>query len=213
MVLHPVRRDATDGAARSPEARLEEAVGLAAAIDLDVVERRCVRVTRPQPSTLFGGGAVEEWAGTIAMLEPEVVVVDTDLTPIQQRNLERAWKAKVIDRTGLILEIFGERARTREGQLQVDLRPSQLPALPPRPVVDPPGAAARWRRLHGRPGRTADRTRPAADRRPHRPAEEAAGGGAGGPAACIAARASGCRIPWWHWSATPTPESRRCSTG
>jgi len=121
VVLHPVRRDATDGAARSPEARLEEAVGLAAAIDLDVVERRCVRVTRPQPSTLFGGGAVEEWAGTIAMLEPEVVVVDTDLTPIQQRNLERAWKAKVIDRTGLILEIFGERARTREGQLQVDL--------------------------------------------------------------------------------------------
>jgi len=121
VVLHPVRRDATDGAARSPEARLEEAVGLAAAIDLDVVERRCVRVTRPQPSTLFGGGAVEEWAGTIAMLEPEVVVVDTDLTPIQQRNLERAWKAKVIDRTGLILEIFSDRARTREGVLQVEM--------------------------------------------------------------------------------------------
>ncbi|NBB82720.1 MAG: GTPase HflX [Alphaproteobacteria bacterium] len=121
IVLHPVRRDVAEDSTRTPDARLDEAVGLAAAIDLDVVEQRCVRVNRAQPATLFGGGAVEEWAGTVAMLEPEVVIVDADLSPIQQRNLERAWKVKVIDRTGLILEIFGERARTREGQLQVDL--------------------------------------------------------------------------------------------
>jgi GTP-binding protein HflX len=106
---------------RSPSARLAEAVGLAAAIDLDVRTSGVVPVKRPQPATLFGSGKVEELAGLIRAEEAELVVVDHKLTPVQQRNLETAWGAKVLDRTGLILEIFGRRARTREGRLQVEL--------------------------------------------------------------------------------------------
>jgi GTP-binding protein HflX len=118
--LHPVLpEDRND--ARGPESRLEEAMGLAAAIDLEVVYARAIRVTRPRPATLLGTGAVEEVATLVKEAEIGLVIVDQSLTPIQQRNLERDWKAKVIDRTGLILEIFGKRARTREGQLQVEL--------------------------------------------------------------------------------------------
>lgn len=120
LVLHPVLpEDRND--ARGPESRLDEAVGLAAAIELEVAYARTVRVTRPRPATLLGTGAVEEVAALIKEAEIGLVIVDQSLTPIQQRNLERDWKAKVIDRTGLILEIFGKRARTREGQLQVEL--------------------------------------------------------------------------------------------
>jgi GTPase len=122
LVLHPmVGRAASE--ARDPDAQLEEAVGLAAAIELDVVHAELVRVVRPQPATLLGSGAVERITHAIETdLAPiELVVVDHALSPVQQRNLERAWKAKVIDRTGLILEIFGARARTREGTLQVEL--------------------------------------------------------------------------------------------
>src|SRR5690606_14555679 len=103
------------------ESGLAEAVGLAAAIDLLVLDARVVRVMRPRPATLIGAGTVEEVAALIKEHEAGLVVVDTALTPVQQRNLERAWSAKVIDRTGLILEIFGARARTREGRLQVEL--------------------------------------------------------------------------------------------
>ncbi len=106
---------------RSAEARLDEAVGLCAAINLDIVHASVVKLNAPRPATLLGTGKVEEFAGLIAAEEVEVVVVDHALTPIQQRNLETALKAKVIDRTTLILEIFGERARTKEGRLQVDL--------------------------------------------------------------------------------------------
>lgn len=106
---------------RSPEARLDEAVGLAAAIDLDIVFSDVARVSRVKPATLLGGGKVEELAGIIASHDVELVIVDHPLTPIQQRNLEREWKCKVLDRTGLILEIFGDRARTKEGRLQVEL--------------------------------------------------------------------------------------------
>lgn len=120
FVLHPALRKGGTGT-RLPEARLEEAVGLAEAIDLDVVLAEVVPVTKPKPATYLGGGAVERLAPLVAEREAELVVVDCHLSPIQQRNLERAWNAKVIDRTGLILEIFGERARTREGQLQVEL--------------------------------------------------------------------------------------------
>src|SRR5690606_19528534 len=88
---------------------------------LEVVGARCFRVSRPQPGTLFGEGVVDEIGGMVAAADADLVVVDAALSPVQQRNLERRWKVKVIDRTGLILEIFGERARTREGQLQVDL--------------------------------------------------------------------------------------------
>jgi GTP-binding protein HflX len=133
MVLHPVLREAAlPGAAApdgeltaleaiTPEARLEEAVGLARAIDLDIVQSGTVRVSRPRPATLVGAGKVEELRGIIEAQEIGLVIIDHALTPVQQRNLERAWNAKILDRTGLILEIFGARARTKEGRLQVEL--------------------------------------------------------------------------------------------
>jgi GTP-binding protein HflX len=106
---------------RTPQARLDEAAGLAAAIDLDVIARGLVPVPAPRPATLFGSGKVEELKGLVRAEDASLVIVDHPLTPVQQRNLEKTWDAKVLDRTGLILEIFGERARTREGRLQVEL--------------------------------------------------------------------------------------------
>jgi GTPase len=106
---------------RLPEARLEEAVGLAAAIELDVIEKLILPLSTPRPATLLGKGKVDELAGLVLAQEIDLVVVDAPLTPVQQRNLEKAFSAKVIDRTGLILEIFGSRAQTREGVLQVEL--------------------------------------------------------------------------------------------
>jgi GTP-binding protein HflX len=124
LVLHPVLKVAPseerDGA-RTPAARLDEAVGLAAAINLHVMHADIVRVGRWRPATLIGSGAVENYAAIIAEKEIAVAVIDAAVSPVQQRNLERAWKCKVIDRTGLILEIFGARARTHEGSLQVEL--------------------------------------------------------------------------------------------
>lgn len=105
----------------SPQDRLWESNGLAEAIDLDVREARLVSVPQPRPATLFGSGKVEEIAHLVKDLEAALVIVDHTISPVQQRNLERAWNAKVLDRTGLILEIFGRRARTREGRLQVEL--------------------------------------------------------------------------------------------
>jgi GTP-binding protein HflX len=109
-----------DEGVRSPAARLDEAVGLAQAIDLDVVNAGLVPLTEIRPATYIGKGKVEEIAGLVKSLEAGLVVVDAALSPVQQRNLEKAWNAKVVDRTGLILEIFGRRARTREGSLQVE---------------------------------------------------------------------------------------------
>ena len=106
---------------RSDDARLEEAIGLAEAIDLDIVHSKLVYLKKPKPSTLMGSGKVEEFAGTIAALDAGLVIVDHPLTPVQQQKLEEAWNAKVLDRTGLILEIFGARAQTKEGRLQVEL--------------------------------------------------------------------------------------------
>jgi GTP-binding protein HflX len=106
---------------RSSEARLEEAVGLAAAIDLDIIHAACVTVSDPRPSTLIGAGKIDDFAEIIKEQKAELAIVDHPLTPVQQRNLEKAFGAKVLDRTGLILEIFGERARTKEGALQVEL--------------------------------------------------------------------------------------------
>ena len=108
-------------ASRSIEARLEEAIGLARAIRLDVVGAEVARITSPQPSCLFGRGTLENLGGLISDNGIGLVVLDGVLSPVQQRNLERRWRAKVIDRTGLILEIFGARARTHEGRLQVEL--------------------------------------------------------------------------------------------
>ena len=107
--------------AHSPEDRLAESTGLAEAIDLDVAESLIVPVPEPRPGTLFGSGKVEELKDLVAARKAGLVVVDHAVTPVQQRNLEKAWNAKVLDRTGLILEIFGRRARTREGRLQVEL--------------------------------------------------------------------------------------------
>ena len=114
--------DAPQGAVvRDPEARLDEAAGLARAIDLDVAEAIIAPVTQIRPATYLGKGKVEEFTGLIAAHHADLVVMDCALSPIQQRNLEKAWSTKVLDRTGLILEIFGRRAKTKEGALQVEL--------------------------------------------------------------------------------------------
>ncbi len=109
------------GELRTPQARLDEAAGLARAIDLAVVQQGLVTLQAIRPATYIGKGKVDEIAGLVKSLEASVVVMDCPVSPVQQRNLEKAWNAKVIDRTGLILEIFGRRARTREGALQVEL--------------------------------------------------------------------------------------------
>ena len=106
---------------RTDESRLQEATGLAHAIGLDVVLSDIVRVSHPKAGSLLGDGAIETIGSEIRGADPHVVIVDASLTPVQQRTLEERWKTKVIDRTGLILEIFGERARTAEGRLQVEL--------------------------------------------------------------------------------------------
>ncbi len=123
IVLHPdIRvRGADDGPKRTTAARLEEAVGLAHAIDLEIVHAESIKVDKPKPGTLFGMGVIERFKDLAEALEVELIVVDGPLSPVQQRNLERELESKVIDRTGLILEIFGARANTREGTLQVEL--------------------------------------------------------------------------------------------
>jgi len=131
VVLVPVlkqqggrRADHAEGAitvTRTSEARLEEAMGLARAIDLEIVKGLVVPVSQPKPGTLLGSGKIEEIKQILDDQDCGLVIVDHPLTPVQQRNLEKEWNAKVIDRTGLILEIFGRRASTKEGTLQVDL--------------------------------------------------------------------------------------------
>jgi GTPase len=123
FVIHvePKGRAASARALRDAEARLAEAVGLTAAIHLDVVQAQVAPLARPTPATLLGTGKVEEIAILAKAEEPEVIIVNAHLSPVQQRNLETAWKSKVLDRTAVILEIFGERAQTKEGRLQVEL--------------------------------------------------------------------------------------------
>src|SRR6201747_2628827 len=106
---------------RGSEARLEEAVGLARAIDLPIADAIVAPLGQIRPATYLGKGKVEEILGLIAGHDIELVVMDCALSPVQQRNLEKEWNTKVLDRTGLILEIFGRRAKTREGALQVEL--------------------------------------------------------------------------------------------
>jgi GTP-binding protein HflX len=121
-VIHPHPKTSALSA-RQPGVRLEEAMGLARAINLDIVHAETTPNPKPKPATFLGQGTVERINDHIESFgtKVHVVIVDAALTPVQQRNLERAWKVKVIDRTGLILEIFGERARTAEGRLQVEL--------------------------------------------------------------------------------------------
>ncbi len=119
LVIHPIRPHGRS--ARTPEARLQEAVGLAEALDLEVVDAQLVTLRGISPATLFGKGRVEALGLLRQGLDASLVVVDDVLSAAQQRNLERAWNAKVLDRTGMILEIFARRARTGEGRLQVEL--------------------------------------------------------------------------------------------
>ena len=123
IVIVPIIRehDNTKNADRPVQPRIAEAVGLARAIRLEVVISRAINVAEPKPSTLIGQGKVAELAQEITENEIELAVIDHSLSPIQQRNLEKEWNCKVIDRTALILEIFGDRARTKEGVLQVEL--------------------------------------------------------------------------------------------
>lgn len=121
IVLHPDIRG--DQSLRAPEARIEEAAGLALAIDLNVVHTEVVPIMRPRAATLIGGGKIDEIRAYLdgAIVRPGLVIIDAALSPVQHRNLEKEWNVKVLDRTALILEIFGERAQTAEGRLQVEL--------------------------------------------------------------------------------------------
>ena len=124
LVIHPYLarhgRD-SDRPAVSVQSRLDEAQGLAAAIALNVVHAEAIKLQKPRPATLIGQGAVDRLAEMVRVQKIDLAVIDARVAPTQQRNLEKAWSCKVIDRTGLILEIFGARAKTREGQLQVEL--------------------------------------------------------------------------------------------
>ncbi len=120
-VILPWERPERHEAGRAAEARLAEAVGLTASIGLVVVHTAILPLRAQRPATLMGAGQVEGQGVFIKDAEVDVAVVDAQLTPVQQRNLEKAWGCKVIDRTGLILDIFGERAATSEGSLQVEL--------------------------------------------------------------------------------------------
>ena len=120
LVLHPDLK--SDRARRDPGPALDEAVALAAALpDLQVVGAEIVRLPRAQPGLLFGSGKIAELKDRIAALAVGLVLIDGPVTPVQQRNLEKEWGVKLLDRTGLILEIFADRAATREGVLQVEL--------------------------------------------------------------------------------------------
>ena len=121
LVIEPIlRRIVSNTGEREPAAKLDEAIGLARAIDLEVEQSGIVMLNALRPATFLGKGKVEEISGLVKSFDAGIVVMDCALSPVQQRNLEKAWDAKVLDRTGLILEIFGRRARTREGALQVE---------------------------------------------------------------------------------------------
>ncbi len=122
FVLHPYLKDkAPDLLVRSPDARLEEAMGLASAIEIDLVGGETASLRTIKPATYLGSGKLDELKSFAKAQEIDLIVFDCELSPIQQRNLERELKVKVIDRTALILEIFGDRASTKEGELQVEL--------------------------------------------------------------------------------------------
>ena len=121
FVIEADLKSAPDKSSRSAEARLDEAVSLTKAINLNVVGREIIALREVRPASYIGRGSVERLGEVLKQVEAELVLMDCALTPIQQRNLEKAWQVKVIDRTALILEIFGERAQTKEGVLQVEL--------------------------------------------------------------------------------------------
>ena len=134
----------------SPNARLEEAVGLAHAISLEIAHREIITLKTPRPATLFGEGKITELQSIIDNEDIELVIVDHILTPVQQRNLETKWDLKVLDRTGLILEIFGERARTKRGAFAGRICASGISKKPFGTFLDAFGAAKGWIWLSGR---------------------------------------------------------------
>lgn len=119
VVIHPYQVSRVKS--NRPNLRMVEACGLASAIGLKVVGQNLIALRRPNSSTLVGSGWIAMIASHVKKFDVEVVIIDGTVTPVQQRNLENAWNSKVIDRTGLILEIFAARARTKEGRLQVEL--------------------------------------------------------------------------------------------
>ena len=121
FVIHVEPKSRADKYARDAEERLAEAVGLTAAIGMRVIHAVIAPLSRPVPATLLGSGKVAEIAIAAKAETPEIIIVNAQLSPVQQRNLEKEWDAKVLDRTALILEIFGQRAVTKEGRLQVEL--------------------------------------------------------------------------------------------
>ena len=199
-------------AARSPQARIEEAVGLALAIDLDVVETGIVTLAQIRPATYIGKGKVEEIAGLVKAREIELVVMDCALSPVQQRNLEKAWSAKVLDRTGLILEIFGKTRADQGGRAAGRARASHLPEEPAGALLDASGAPARRLRFSRRAGRDPDRGRPPHDRGAHRAHRDRTGKGQEAPQAASREPQARAVSDRGAWSATPMPASRRCST-
>lgn len=119
LVVHPISENYSG--MRVPQLRLDEAIGLTLALGLEVVEARIENVRQLRPSTYFGKGKLQELKEIAEEFEVDILVVDDEISPVQQRNIEKELKVKVIDRTGLILEIFSLRARTKEGKLQVEL--------------------------------------------------------------------------------------------
>jgi len=213
VLKHPQPKGETATTApRSNEAKLEEATGLARAIDLEIAGGVIVTVSQPRPATLMGTGKVAE-IGELAKSENAgLIIVDHPLTPVQQRNLEREWKAKVIDRTGLILEIFGRRASTKEGTLQVEL--AHLNYQKGRLVRS-------WTHLErqrggagfmGGPGETQIE----ADRRILQTRSSSWSGNSNrfvARVSCTAPSARKCRIRSWRSSAIRMPANQRCSIG
>lgn len=118
-LLHPVLPAGSDD--RDPVFALQEGRSLLDALDVEIQFAETIKLNKPVAGTYFGRGKIDELAARFAALDTDVVVINSQISPVQQRNLERAWKVKILDRTALILEIFGDRARTREGVLQVDL--------------------------------------------------------------------------------------------
>jgi GTPase len=119
LVVHPLRADSP--LSRDPQLRLAEASGLAEALDLELAEARLEPVRQVRPGAYFGSGKIADLKALAEAMDVDVLVLDDQMSPVQQRNLEKELNLKVIDRTGLILEIFARRARTREGRLQVEL--------------------------------------------------------------------------------------------
>ena len=217
IVTVPIRKGAevqTPGQPRSyltASERLSEAAGLAKAIGLEVRFAGTVPLTQPRPATLFGSGKVEEIGAIVTAEEAEVVIVDHALSPIQQRNLEKAWNAKVLDRTGLILEIFGERAQSKAGRLQVDLaRLTYQKAgwcAPGHTWSGSAAVSASWAALAKRRSKPTGAPSPTGST-PSR----ASLAWSSARAACTGSGGSRRSSRWSRWWAIRTPESPRFST-